>query len=356
MIRLFKGVFLSNDKFTQPGTQQIFVTPALSISDSNKDFVMESYDVYDEVIRMYKSFDEFIKMCDIWVERKQRSLVIHADYYSYSKILQSWLRMILPNVDCQTSYNYYNAHITSQLMTKASGIIDNRMDANAIYNIRIPFDQWKRSWNRSAVQPNQNTVEWIENNKHTFDGMFAISTYETTGQMFDSVSDVIVRCLKKRLSAVLKECKSSAFPKIVSGDIGGQKYDMSNMHTIHQNESPLVRLLYDTEKFQSILPTSLSDANYFDDDINWDNISDSDIDLFIQIFDIVGLGSEFNDIDEVQWAFNVVKNNKITYDDYRRFISREQECEVSLAENDFMLQYCIANTNDEQMMRDYSLI
>ncbi len=46
MIRLFKSVFLSNDKFTQPGTQQIFVTPALSLSNNNKDFVMEDYDVY----------------------------------------------------------------------------------------------------------------------------------------------------------------------------------------------------------------------------------------------------------------------------------------------------------------------
>ena len=356
MIRLFKGVFLSNDKFTQPGTQQIFVTPALSISDNNKDFVMESYDVYDEVIRRYSYFDDFIKMCDVWVERKRRSLVIHADYYSYSKILQSWLRMILPNVDCQTSYNYYNAQITSQLMTKATGIIDSRMDANAIHNIRIPFDQWKRSWSRSAVQPNQNTVEWIENNKHTFDGMFAISTYETTGQMFDSVSDVIVRCIKRTLNSLLKECKRDAFKLIMSGGLIDEKYDMSNIHTLYQSNDPIIKLLYGTEKMKSPIIVQIDDKNYFDDSVNWSNLTQNDIDMFIQLFSDLDMGYGFENIDELRWAFNVAKNNKITYDDYNTFVEREQQNRISFIEYDFMLQYCIKSRDNKQMMRDYSLI
>ncbi len=356
MIRLFKSVFLSNDKFTQPGTQQIFVTPALSISDNNKHFVMESYDAYDEVIRMHGSFDEFIKMCDVWVMQKKRTLVIHADYYSYSRILQSWLRMILPNIDLETSYNYYNAQLTTQLMTKATGIIDDTMDANAMLNIKIPYDQWKRSWNRTNVKSNQNTVEWIEDNKHTFDGMFAIATYETTGQMFDAVSSIIIMCLKKRLTDVLRDSKASAFPKIVSGEIGDQKYDMSNMHKVHQNQHPMVRLLYSKEKFKSITLTSIDDKNYFSDDIDWSKFTEYDIDLLVQVLDIVGLNSEFIDTEEVRWAFNVVKCNEMTYNDYKRFVEREQQCEVSFAEHDFMLQYCIAKTEDKQMMKDYSLI
>jgi len=356
MIRLFKSVFLSNDKFTQPGTQQIFVTPALSLSNNNKDFVMEDYDSYDEVIRMYGTFDEFVKMCDVWTMQKKRSLIIHADYYSYSKVLQSWLRMILPNINLETSYNYYNAQLTTQLMTKATGIIDDRMDASAMFDIKIPFDQWKRSWNRTNIKTNQNTVEWIEDNKHTFDGMFAISTFETTGQMFDAVSSIIVKCLKKRLSAVLSESKASAFPKIVSGDIGGQRYDMSNMHEVHQNQHPIVKLLYDNDKFKSITLTSIDDKNYFSDDVDWSKFTEYDIDLLVEVLDVVGLNSEFTDTEEVRWAFSVVKNNEISYNDYKRFIEREQQCDVSFAEHDFMLQYCIAKTEDTQMMKDYSLI
>jgi hypothetical protein len=356
MIRLFKSVFLSNDKFTQPGTQQIFVTPSLSIAPVNRDFVMEDYDTYDEVIRMYKSFDEFIKMCDIWVERKQRPLVIHADYYSYSKLLQSWLRMILPNVDCDTSYKYYNAYITSQLLTRSTGILDSRMDANTIYNNMVPFDQWKRSWNRSAIQPNQNTVEWIEDNKHSFDGIFALSTYENTGQMFDAVSSVIVRCIKRTLSSLIKECKRDAFSKVMSGELGEERYDMSNIHTLPQTDDPLIKILYDTEKLKSVILVHLDDKNYFDDSVNWDNFTQDDIDKFVHLFDKVGTGYGFEDLDVVRWAFNVAKNNKITYNDYDKFVKREQRCKISFVEHDFMLQYYIKKREDRQMMWDYSLI
>jgi hypothetical protein len=350
MIRLFKQVYLAPDTFFDWSKDRITLSKNVGSSMAHQ---------LDEVVRgktyYYSqgwdpedlSFESLIKFADE-MSGDDAPLVIYADEDVFPVILTTWLRNIAPGITVSQIDQFYQ----SELYT--ANYIDGRTGDDITIDhkehFKLPtFNQqtFEEVWD--VEKTSQSFLQWIEENSHSFELAFLIATYMANGQYKDKIQKFFIRNVRsfvyKHLFDIKREVSQRVLFKDFADKMGCKKYTPTNINEISKDDAPLIEVLYSSRIFQDA--SKIYKENKLNKEgigINWDKITDDDIDKFAQIVEITNVPIGLDTIDEFKWILSVARNSKVADNDLDRILEREQHiCQTDVGNKDRFIDYTVCS-------------
>lgn len=350
MIRLFKQVYLAPDTFFDWSKDRITLS---------KNVGTEMVHQLDEVVRgktYYHwdgwdpedlSFESLIKFADE-VSSDDAPLLIYADEDVFPVLLTTWLRNVVPDITASQVNQFYQSELyTANYIDGRTG--DDQTIDNADYFKLPSYDQqtFEDVWD--VEKSSQSFLQWIEDNSHSFELAFLIATYMANGQYKDKIQKFFIRNVRSFVSKHLFDIKREVSQRVLFEDfsdkMGCKKYTLADINQISKDNAPLIEVLYSNRIFSdSSKLYNQSKMNKEGLGINWDKITDQDIDKFAQIVEITNVPIGLDSIDELKWILSVARNSEIADNDLDRILEREQRIsQTDVGNKDKFIDYTVCS-------------
>jgi len=341
MIRLFKQVYLSPDTlFDWSRDRMVFSknvgaeVSAVIAGNTRGDayYYDEGWDEEDLPLH------ELIELADAAV-KEDAPLIIYADEDSFPRLLITWMRTIAPNVTVDQVYELYQAEVYTTYH------IDGRSDDDHAFEFNLQYpkfskEEFESKWD--IPESPQHFLQWIEENAESFELAFLLATYLSTGQYKDRVQKFFIKNVRHFVDRHLFDIKREVGRKVLYDDfaekIGCQKYTLSNVDQIYHDKSPIMEALFGPRIFASKITHNSNKMNKEGLNINWDNITEEDMDNICNAITIADVPIGVDSIDEFRWLFAVATKDKLSDNDLDRILEREQQIkQTSIGDRDNLI-------------------
>lgn len=353
MIRLFKQVYLAPDTFFDWNKDRIVISENVGaelmplLQESVTGRLLYSCDDWDEGLLDDFTFEGMIDLCDQWMIKhdEDRPIVIYADQKAFPKILVAWLRNICPQITVDQVTEYYQSELYTAINIEGRTGDDTLLVQD---NIELPtynVKDFNQVWDQYP-KANQSFGQWIEDNAETFELTFILATYLATGQYKDKVQTFFMRNVRNMLYRNMFDIKREVSQKILLKDfaerMGCQPYTISTLSKLKDDKSPLIEVLYSNRIFTSETLRSGNKMLGEGKGIDWEAITDTDIDNIAAVIEATNVPIGTNTIEEFKWLLTVARNTVIGDNDIDYLLEREYEANTTDT-NDRLIDYAVCS-------------
>lgn len=314
MFHLFKKIYLDIDKNLKTFNDRIVISKNQGFRIASE--LEESFDgklfyfstSLDDLVGDDKQFTSLVDMMNkisMSLEEKGRPITIYADEENFLKLFIFWCKLVLKDAKSEECFRLLKSYCFRENLFSDGRIKISRK------NVSLDFEKeiFNSLFETITVDSSEKEV-FIGKNKQFCSVEFLLASFLYDGSSSKELKNIFKILIKKDLEKYFYELKEILFVHILRKSFQTKiqttkSYDFSNFYEILNDESPLVKVFFKKEIWnnEGLFRPSTSG------NINFENITDADVDNFMRFTELAGEEWE----EENFYRFTKSDKNKLTF-------------------------------------------